>query len=264
MTTKLFCTALALFALSTVACGGAVEDEIPTASEQKGATTQGLTLTKQTADRVEGTFSRHERTIGFELSTIEGGHLARILDEAGQPLVETTFKDGIEDSTLLGGQLHMWGPVNSMEPEREGDEQAFQRLSEMPIARIIPELKEALESAGVDTAFFSAKESGGQPGVTTQKWLDVWGNWHLSCGEYHDFPTWTFWGVTTFELRPEWSTATASLRVLTPWYNPTEYTGWFSGTIRLQRQYAGYNARVGNNAVRLNGQCNHPLLARTY
>jgi len=270
-TSKLLASALALLALASVACGGQTHDETPLDAPPAAEpmSSQGLTITSRTADRVEGTFSRHDQTLSFELSTTEAGHLARILDHAGSPLVETTFEGGIEDTSLLGGKARLRGPVDADKPEMEGDESIFQEMSAVPETRLIAELKEALRVEGVDEAFFSAMAGeqaapGAKPGLTTRKWLDVWGKWHLSCSEFNDFPTWTFWGVTTIELRPEYSTSSAALRVLTPWYNPTEYTGMFSGTIVVRRQYAGYQVRVSNNVAALNGSCGSPLLVKVY
>jgi hypothetical protein len=259
---KLLAAAFSLLSLTTIACAGQTADDAPGAPAGDEASSQGLALTVQTADRVEGTFLRDGHTLAFLLSTTEAGHLALLSDQAGNPLVETTFEGGIEDSSLLGGKLRLKGPVDAAEPASEGDPRTLEEL--------IADLKDALRTAGVDPSFFSVSDpsapGGASPGLVTKKWLQTDGNWHLNCGEYNDFPTWTFWGWTTIELRPEvgYSTASAAVRVLTPWYNPTEYTGVFSGVQVVKRQYAGYNVRVSNNTVTLNGVCSRPLRARVY
>ena len=263
-TSNYLVAALSFLSLSAFACGGEVGGESPEVKAGEPIASQELSITKQTSDRVEGNFHRDNQTLQFELFAIEGGRMARILDEAGEPLIETSLKDGIEDSSLLGGQARLRGSVLSLAPETEGDGEIFRKMEKIPAIKLVPDLKNALRSAGVEGSFFSANEASQKPGLTTKNWLDVWGYWHLSCNESHDFPTWTFWGWTTFELRPEYSQTTAALHVLTPWYNPTEYTGVFSGTIRIQRQYAGYAARVTNNSVAINGYCSSPLQAKAY
>ncbi|WP_437985166.1 hypothetical protein [Sorangium sp. So ce117] len=254
---------LAVVIVGSLGLGGCVVDNDAPSAE--GMSSEGLTLTHETADRVEGTFHRREQTIAFELSVVPGGHRARIVDAAGAPLVETTYRDGVEDTTLLGGVARLRGAVDAAEPELEGDAHVFEQMSARPETSLIAELKEALRIAGVEPAFFSAVDAPAQPGLTPQSWLDIQGNWHINCGEYHDFPTWTFWGWTTFELWPENYVASASLRVLTPWYNPTEYAYNFSGTLYLRRQYAGYQGRVMNvTQPGFNGVCSRPLVAKAY
>jgi hypothetical protein len=263
---KAFYALFSVLSLAAVACNGPADEGTQAdAPEGEEASSEGLTITRQAADRVEGLFQRDGQTISFELSTVPGGHHARIVDAAGSPLVETTLRGEIEESSLLGGQAWLRGHVDAEQPELEGDPTIFQQMSARPETNLIAPLKDALRKAGVDRSLYSAKVApSGEPGLETTKWLDVWGRWHLSCGESHVFPTWTFWGWTTIELSPEKSKTAAVLQVLTAWYNPPEYTGMFSGTIVVQRQYAGVPVMVTNNVLALNGLCSHPLLAKVY
>ncbi|HEU4405332.1 MAG TPA: hypothetical protein VFS43_08600 [Polyangiaceae bacterium] len=262
---------VSLLSLAVVACSDPADDgpraDVPGGEESQaeGLTIEGLTITHQDDGRVEGSFRRDGVMISFELSAASDGHRARIADAAGVLLVETTLRGEIEETSLLGGRARLRGHVDAERPELEGDPEIFQRMGERPETKLIAELKDALREAGVDRSLYSAKVApSGAPGLETTKWLDVWGRWHLSCMESHDFPTWTFWGWTTIELSPEKSSTAAVLQVLTPWYNPPEYTGLFSDPIVVHRQYAGVPVRVANNVVALNGLCNHPLLVKVY
>lgn len=250
---KIVTALTSLIALAGVACNGeVVEQEAPHDFHQRSdkLTDEGLTITEQDSAHVKGTFARHDTTIQFELGATADGHTAKVWDGTGAAVVESRFAAGVEDTTLLGGVARVRGQVDTLEPDLEGDEHVFERLASNAAARLIPELKEALRVRGVDTAFYSvtpADDASGSATIEPQSWLDVYGYWHLGMGEYIDLPTWTFWGWTTFVFAT--NGAAASLHVLTPWYNPTEYTGYFSGQIVVQRQYAGYKARVSNNCV---------------
>lgn len=263
-------TALSLVLVATtVACNGQVADEPEAASKEDGAvaiTADGLTLSSQKGDVVEGLFSRHGETVGFELRpTVSGGRIVSITDKDGRLVLESTLEGGIETTTLLG-KLRVRGPVDAEKPDVDGDPRTWDEVNADPAMKLVPELKEALRAKGVDPSYFTtigvdAKQANG--GVKASQWQDVWGYTHLSFGESRNFPTWAFWAVTTVELKPEASCTAARLTALTGWSAP-EYTGMFCHTtIYVRRQYWGVYLNVANNAMPLSGQSTN-LMVRTY
>ncbi len=236
------------------ACGGEVAAEDaskePTQQRDDRITSEGLTITFQDGMHVKGTFERRARRLAFDLDATDGGHTARIFDDKGAAIIDSKLENGVEETMLLGGLAQVRGTVGALEPDVQADQATLEKLAKNPDVQLVPELKEALRVRGVDGAFFSANPTTTKTagGVNPQSWLDVWGTWHLNTWESVDLPTWSFWGTTTFEFSASGST-NAKLQVLTPWYNPPEYTGYFTGTIVVRRQYAGYRARVTNVGV---------------
>jgi hypothetical protein len=143
-----------VLALAAAGCSSAVEDEKPSASENasfdpvQSFSSDGLKLERSEKDHVAGTFTRDGVTIRFDIS--RDGEVRRMVleSEAGDPLVDSTYADGVDTAIYFGGKAKAIGRPNE-EPKREGDDALFEQLAKSD-ARIFPQLKEALFAAKVD------------------------------------------------------------------------------------------------------------------
>jgi hypothetical protein len=212
---------------------------------------EGLTLETSDSDHLTGRFERNGVQLRFDFQKNGDTRHVRFERSSGEPLLESTLKDGVDSSTLLGGKAYAQGEVFGA-PTIQGQSDAFAELSAAPEALLLPELKEALIAGHVDEAFWSAEAPTAAGGLTTQRWFDGT-YWHLSSGESIGFWSWSFWGWTTVviasERDPANGFASAWFQVDLAGRRPEGVSG--RGMQSYRRQWWGAHVTVGNDQIPL-------------
>ncbi len=128
-------------ALSATACAAATSEESSTPATENHA----LKLTTRTADEVSGTYSENDAELGF--------HLYR---EGDVRFAVPHVIDSVLVLGVLGGRLVEHGAVYD-DATLEGDKAALDDMLELPEAKLVAPLKDALAEAGVNPFLIDAR-----------------------------------------------------------------------------------------------------------
>jgi hypothetical protein len=264
---KIALTVSALVASSLVVggCANEATDERPEDVElappaEPAGSTEGLEIETSTPDRVEGRLARDGASIRFELTRdrASGARHVLLTRLSGEPLFESTLRDGIDRSTYLDGKVTTVGAMGE-QPKQEGDAAAFDELSAMPEAKVVTQLKTALRGGGVDEELFqvSPPTATSAPGALAPKVYGAGGNspypdntWRILQGNSSiSFYSWGFWATTAIVIAPFDNSGAAQFRV-----GPTGYEyHHVTGTTYFYRQWWGAYVVLTNTEVPLCG-----------
>ena len=197
-----------VLALSGVACAAPHDDATGAggaegaasghpADPRDGMSAEGLTVDQATSDRAAGRLVRDGITLGFELTRDGEARTARFTSATGEPILESSLRDGVDTSRYFGGKATARGAVNGEVEEKTGDPAVFESLTSSPEAALIPKLKEALlASRRVNEDLFRAPSRGAGEGALTPRALND-GQWQIvTRGNSYGFFSWSFWGTT--------------------------------------------------------------------
>ena len=246
--------------VALLASGCVSADQEAQPPQQTTSSEQALDLTKQTPDEVAGTYVVDGVQLTFRLRREGEARFATLSARAGQPFVESTYRDGIDEVRVLGGKLVERGNVHE-DARLEGDSAALDQMLAMPEAKLVAPLKDALADAGVDPFFIGREpKEAARGGVQPTAYYDG-SSWHLNYWESASFATWSFWGWTTVTMEayggnPN-SRACLELSVSgCPEYMCTDYTYYGgNGPRSVQRQWGGARLYVRNTGLYSRYQC---------
>lgn len=197
-----------VLSLSGVACTAAHGDATEPSGPEQGApehpadprdgmSSKGLSVDDATGDHASGRFVRDGVTLTFAFTRDGEARTARFSSGAGEPILESTLRDGVDTSRYFGGKATARGAVHGDIEEKTGDPAVFNALASSPEVALIPRLKEALlASRSVSEDLFRAPARAEGAGVVTPRAIND-GHWQtVTPSNSYGFFSWSFWGTT--------------------------------------------------------------------
>jgi hypothetical protein len=185
-----------------VACGGSGADPSGSTNARATDSTKGLTIETQGASHIAGRFEKDGVAVGFDLTLTGGVNHAVVRRADGSPFIDSTLKQGIETTELLGGRATVSGALGDKKPIITGDEKAVDELKGMPETKVAGELRGALLDKGVDHLLVRPVTA--RASVTPQYTTPLDFGWYQICGTPPDgtlysyyFVSWSWWGWST-------------------------------------------------------------------
>jgi hypothetical protein len=123
-----------------------------------GPSTADPELYTTAKDQVEGSFGQDGPSITFHFQRIRAVKIHTAINTRdGFTLVDTVVENGIETTTLLGGQYTATGTREEIATLLGPD--ALAELAAMPEMQLVPALRKELAEAGVDPALLDGMSS---------------------------------------------------------------------------------------------------------
>lgn len=214
----------------------------------------GLELSVNERNHVAGKYEKDGKELVFDFAKDGDTKTALLRRTNGHTMLESRLEDGVDTMKVMDGRAVVSGAPGSETPEKTGDASALEEMYRLPEMPLLPELRKALEQAGVARELWMGTEDPRAGGTHPQQWQGGDGWWHLGPGECRTFPTWSFWGRTTVEYANESSSKSGMFsmngwgwyeyRMLPPSWSSYTYGYWAAIPITLCNLYVNWYGTI--------------------